>query len=116
MSQIVDVEVAREKGKVGFGVRDPKVIRNVAAAGYLLFFIPLIFAWKSEFARFHANQALFFNVFALAVYGFSFIPIVGGLSFFGYLLGIVLFGYGIFNALTGREARLFIIGGIDVIK
>lgn len=89
--------------------------------GYVLFFVPLLAAKDSPFAKYHANQglALFLTMVAalivLAV--LSWVPILGTLLhlvvFLGWLALVVM---GILNAANGKCVPLPLIGGIKLIK
>lgn len=64
---------------------------------------------RSEFVRFHINQALVINLFALL----TFIPLVG------WIWGIIMFVFwimGLVSACTGTMKRVPLIGGIDIIR
>ncbi|MCE0484457.1 MAG: GYF domain-containing protein [Methylacidiphilales bacterium] len=107
----VDAEDA-EKNKV-FGI-----------LAYVIFFVPLLVAKDSPFAKYHANQglALFLTMLGtlivLAV--LSFIPFIGFI--FGLLHIVVYLGYlvlvilGIVNAAAGKCVPLPVIGGIKLLK
>ena len=92
--------------------------KGIAALSYLLFFLPLIFAQDSKFARFHMNQglilllvAVIFNVF------FNFFPFLG--IFVAPVIGlatIILTVLGIKAALAGEVKELPIIGTIRIIQ
>ena len=99
---------------------------------YILFLIPLIIillGGKSKFVKFHTNQGIVAFLFALiggiivgvitALAGI--IPVLGGIvawavgAVFG-LISLALVIYGIFNAVTGKQKELPIIGKIRIIK
>jgi uncharacterized membrane protein len=92
--------------------------KTMAALGYIFFAIPLIFAPKSAFARFHSNQGLLFQIFVLIVAALGRIPILGWFIIgpFGYLLAIFLFIFGLIQANSGNKIRLPIIGSYDIIS
>lgn len=107
----VDAEDA-EKNKV-FGI-----------LGYVIFFVPLIAAKDSPFAKYHANQGL---VLLLAWIAASIILAIGGfMPFVGpifaivhyaaYLVFLVFIILGIINAANGKCVPLPVIGGIKLIK
>ena len=67
---------AREKQKAELNLQnisadDVKKGRKVAWLAYILFFIPLLFAGKNPFVRFHANEGLEVNI--VDVFGIGFI-------------------------------------------
>lgn len=91
---------------------------------YILFFIPLIGAKDSKFARFHANNSLWLMIvgFGLGIVMgiFSFIPvlnvifyIVGGLA---SLALTVLWVFGLIHAIKGLKKDLPLVGHIKLIK
>ena len=97
-------------------VEDNKVI---AALAYLIFFIPLLAAKDSKFGKFHANQGLSLLLMTIAV------SIIGGMIPFigwflilplGGLFSFILFVMGVVNAFGGKEAKLPVIGNIQIIK
>lgn len=92
--------------------------RTLAALGYVFFVIPLAFAPKSAFAKFHANQGLLLQIYTLCVVVLAQIPVIGWFIIgpFGYLLAIVLFVFGLYMANSGEKNRLPIIGEYDIIK
>ena len=91
---------------------------------YIIFFIPLIAAKDSPFAKYHANQglALFLTMIVslTALTILEFVPFVGFV--FGLLHVLVYLGFmvlvvlGIVNAAAGKCVPLPIIGGIKLIK
>ncbi len=103
---------------------DAEKNKTFGILAYVLFFIPLIAAKDSPFAKYHANQglALFLSmVVSLTVLAIlSCIPIIGFvfgllhvLVYLGFLVLIVL---GIINAAAGKCVPLPVIGGIKLIK
>ena len=92
----------------------------MAILAYLswLVLIPLLFAMKSKFARFHVNQGIVLAVAEL-VCGLILgilrrLPLIGWIfSVAGSLLGLVCFLFsvlGILNALNGRAKELPLVG------
>jgi len=91
--------------------------QTLAALGYVFFVIPLLFAPKSAFARFHANQGLLLQIYTVVVAVLAQIPLLGLIiGFFGFLLSILLFIFGLYMANSGAKNRLPIIGVYDIIK
>ncbi len=88
----------------------------------LLFWIPLVAAKDSAFAKFYANQGLLVLLYSLAVSVvtavLAFIPFVGGLL--GSLLGLTVtavFLYLLISALQGKARRFPILGEkLELIK
>ena len=94
------------KGQQSRDVNENKVI---AAIGYIwiLFLIPLLLKRDSDFAQYHAKQALVLFVVGTVIGFIVWVPIIG------WLLGIgsfILFVIGIVNALSGEKKPLPVIG------
>lgn len=86
---------------------------------YVIFFLPLIMAPESEFAKFHANQGLLLLITAIAVQVLAnIIPFFGWLviSPVGNIIIFVLWVIGILNASRGLMKELPVIGGYTIIK
>ena len=84
---------------------------------YILFFIPLLAAKDSPFARYHANQGLVLFLCGLISSVLWIIPILGWII--APLLSIVitvLAVIGIINALNGKAKELPIIGKFNILK
>lgn len=103
----------------------------IALTGYLgiFFWIPLVAAKNSRFARFHANQGLVLLLANLALWTvtplvsliLAFVPILGGIlsTILPIAVGIAELGYlvlGIYNSVKGRANELPVIGKIRLIK
>jgi uncharacterized membrane protein len=119
LSNIVGTPEALE---VDFNDAEKNKVFGILA--YIIFFIPLIAAKDSPFAKYHANQglALFITmIVSLTVLTIlSFIPFIGFvfsllhvLVYLGFLVLVVL---GIVNAAAGKCVPLPVIGGIKLIK
>ena len=99
---------------------DPADIEKNKAMGllaYILFFIPLLAAKDSAFAKFHANQGfvLFLGFIASSVLWI--IPILGWIAApVVYIVAIVLSIMGIINALGGKAINLPIVGKFKIFK
>ena len=84
---------------------------------YILFFIPLLAAKDSPFARYHANQGLVLFICGLISSLVWIIPILGWII--APILSIVitvLAVIGIINALNGKAKELPIIGKFKILK
>ena len=84
---------------------------------YILFFIPLLAAKNSPFARYHANQGLVLFICGLISSLVWIIPILGWII--APILSIVitvLAVIGIINALNGKAKKLPIIGKFKILK
>ncbi len=98
---------------------DAQQNKVMAMLAYVLFFIPLLAAPKSPFAKYHANQGLILLILAIAV------NVIGGVvPFLGWFLilpigsiaVLVFFVMGIINASNGVMKPLPVIGGFTLIK
>lgn len=90
-----------------------------AIIAYIIFFIPLIAAADSKFARYHANQGLNVLLLSLAVYIIgSIIPVIGWFIIIplGEIAVLVFIIIGIVNASKGEMKELPLIGKINIIK
>lgn len=97
------------------------VEKNKVAAilAYFLFFLPLLMAKESKFAKYHANQGLLLLLLAIAVYVVGMvIPIIGWIIILplGQLFVFVLFVMGIINASKGEMKELPVIGHIKLLS
>jgi uncharacterized membrane protein len=91
---------------------------------YIIFFIPLITAKDSPFAKYHANQGL--ALFLTMIVSLTVLTILSLLPFIGFVFGLlhvlvylgflVLVVLGIVNASAGKCVPLPVIGGIKLIK
>ena len=84
---------------------------------YILFFIPLLAAKDSPFARYHANQGLVLFLAAILSSVILIIPILGWII--APILSIVitvLAVIGIINALNGKAKELPMIGKFKILK
>jgi len=106
-------------------IADNKIYAILAYFGFL-FFIPLVAAPQSRYARFHANQGLL--LFLLEVVTSILTAIISAvipwhlywlqsiLSLLFWIPGVVLFFIGLMNAINGKAKELPIIGKYRLIK
>lgn len=98
---------------------DARKHRFISMLGYFIFFMPLILAPDSKFARFHANQGLLLFIFFICIWILSSaIPLLGWLVIgpIGTLILLFLAIIGILNAISGRVKPLPFIGKYKLIK
>lgn len=98
---------------------DAEKNKTAGILGYVIFFLPLLMAPKSHFAKYHANQGLLLLIAAIAVHVLAnVIPFFGWLVIgpVGYVFLLVLFIMGILNASRGETKPLPIIGSYEIIK
>ncbi len=102
-------------------VQKNKVLAIISYLG-CLFFVPLIAAKDSQFARFHANQGLTLFLLWIVLWAidmalvFSGIPMAGIITTVVRLCVLVLMILGIVNAAGGKMKPLPLIGGIKLLK
>ncbi|MBW5447198.1 hypothetical protein GE107_14165 [Cohnella sp. CFH 77786] len=101
-----------------FDPSDVQTNKGMAIVAYILFFVPLIAAPNSPFAKYHANQGLTLFLTCLAfniVLGF--IPILGWLLLpFANLACLLLAVIGIVSAAHGGAKPLPVIGKYTLMK
>lgn len=109
-------------------IKSNNVVSLIAYIG-ILFWVPLVAASRSKFARFHANQGLVLCLVTLVLsvvseilYGIlELIPVVGDiltilLSIAVYVAQIGWMAIGIYNCIKGRPNELPLIGKLRIIK
>ena len=100
-----------------FDKADIEQNKAMGLLAYILFFIPLLAAKESPFARYHANQGLVLFLCGLISSVLWIIPILGWII--APILSIVitvLAVIGIINALNGKAKELPIIGKFKILK
>ncbi len=100
-----------------FDKADIEQNKAMGLLAYILFFIPLLAAKDSPFARYHANQGLVLFLCGLISSVLWIIPILGWII--APILSIVitvLAVIGIINALNGKAKELPIIGKFKILK
>lgn len=102
-----------------FDPADIEANKMMALLSYLIFFIPLLAAKESPYAKFHTNQGLLVCLagIAVSIVG-SIIPILGWFLILpvGCIIVAVIGIMGLINAWTGKAKELPIIGKIRIIK
>lgn len=90
----------------------------IAAAAYILFFLPLLAAKESRFAMYHGNQGLVLLLTSIAAnVVLSLIPLLSLLLVpLANLALLVLAIIGIMNAINGTMKPLPLIGNVRIIK
>ena len=90
----------------------------MALLAYIIFFVPLLAAKESRFARYHANQGLILFLCAVAVNVVGgIIPLLGWFIILpvGNLLVFGLAVYGILNTVKGEAKPLPIVGNYKLL-
>lgn len=100
-----------------FDKEDIEKNKVMGLLAYIIFFIPLLAAKDSPFARFHANQGFVLFLCGLISSLILIIPILGWLiAPILSLVITVLAVIGIINALNGKAKELPFIGKFKIIK
>ena len=113
-----------------FSPEDVQQNKAMAILAYFIFFLPLLAAKESRFARYHANQGLIVLIAYVALYivqlilsailfaglAFGVFAIVSLLFTLLYLGLLVLLILGIVNAAQGKAKPVPVIGGFTLIK
>ena len=113
-------DTAKSEPKDVTNLFDPSDIEKnkmMGVLGYLIFFVPLLAAKDSAYAKFHANQGfvLFLSyilasvLWAIPILGWIAAPIV-------YIAVTVLSIMGLINSLGGKAINLPIIGKFKIFK
>jgi uncharacterized membrane protein len=92
--------------------------KTMAILAYFIFFLPLLTAKDSKFARFHANQSLILVIISVAANILAgVIPVVGGIIAAVAGIGVlVLWIMGIISAANGETKPLPVIGTYKLLK
>ena len=101
-----------------FTQEDIEKNKTMAGLSYFLFFLPLIVCPESQYAKFHANQALLLLITGIAgnvILGI--IPIIGWMLMPIFGIAILILGImGIINGFGGKAKPLPVIGKITILK
>lgn len=91
---------------------EPKHHTLMAVVCYLLFFVPLLTDAKNDpFVKFHVKQGLVFFIACVASAIFTRLPIIGWILMLPLnVFLIIVWLMGIYNALTGKQKHLPLIG------
>ena len=100
-----------------YDAQDIEKNKVMAVLAYILFFIPLLAAKDSKFARFHTNQGLVLFLGGIIASVVAVIPVIGWIvAPIAGLVITVLAVIGILNALNGRAKELPVIGKFKILK
>lgn len=95
--------------------KDIKDNKGMAMLAYLIFFLPLIVAKDSKFAKYHANQGLI--VLIVGIVGKIIFGLLSTLLSWLWSFAIIaLIVIGIKNAYEGKAEELPIIGKYQILK
>ena len=115
---VMNEEEIRSDGAFVFDEDDIELNRGWGIGAYFLFFLPLIAAKDSQFARFHANQSLLIDIVALACSLCALIPTFGFiLTIVGYIALVIPNWFScLFAAINGGVKRCHTFGQFNIIK
>ncbi len=100
-----------------YDAQDIEKNKVMAVLAYILFFIPLLAAKDSKFARFHTNQGLVLFLGGIIASVVAVIPVIGWIvAPIAGLVITVLAIIGILNALNGKAKELPVIGKFKILK
>ena len=100
-----------------YDAQDIEKNKVMAVLAHILFFIPLLAAKDSKFARFHTNQGLVLFLGGIIASVVAVIPVIGWIvAPIAGLVITVLAVIGIINALNGRAKELPVIGKFKILK
>ena len=100
-----------------YDAQDIEKNKVMAVLAYILFFIPLLAAKDSKFARFHTNQGLVLFLGGIIASFVAVIPVIGWIiAPIAGLVITVLAVIGIINALNGKAKELPVIGKFKILK
>ena len=100
-----------------YDAQDIEKNKVMAVLAYILFFIPLLAAKDSKFARFHTNQGLVLFLGGIIASVVAAIPVIGWIvAPIAGLVITVLAIIGILNALNGKAKELPVIGKFKILK
>ena len=107
-----------ENQEMAFELDDIEKNKTMAGLAYFIFFLPLIAAPESKFAKFHANQGLLLLILGVAgnlILGM--IPILGWLLMVPFGILVLILGVmGLMNGFGGKAKELPMIGKFRIIK
>ncbi len=105
------------KDAQGFDLKDVETNKAMAILGYIIFFIPILAAKDSAFAKYHANQGFGCFIGFLISSVLWIIPILGWIAApILYVVFVVFSIMGIINAVNGQAKALPIVGKFKVFK
>lgn len=99
---------------IEFDPADVEANKTAAGLAYIAFFIPLLMAPNSQYAKFNANQSLLILFASIASGIISRIPIIG---FISYFLSIAIFVFsvmGLVNGFTGKTTPLPLLDKLNI--
>lgn len=102
-----------------FSKEDIEQNKVMALLAYIIFFIPLLAAKDSPFARYHANQGLILFITSVIInIAGAIIPFIGWLIIlpFGNIFVLILIILGIVNAANGKAKPLPLIGKFKILN
>ncbi len=100
-----------------FDPKDIETNKAMGILGYLIFFVPLLAAKDSPYAKFHANQGFGLFLGYIICSMLWIIPILGWIAApICYIVLGVLTVIGLINSLSGKAKKLPIVGKLNIFK
>ncbi len=99
---------------IEFDPSDVEANKTAAGLAYILFFLPLIMAPNSQYAKFNANQAL------LILIGYFAAGIISVIPFIGLISGLLFLALGVFSIMglvygfTGKTKPLPLLDKLNI--
>lgn len=92
--------------------------KGMAILAYFIFFLPLILAPNSQFAKYHANQGLILLIAWIIIWVFGvFVPVIGWIIWpLATLAWLIFWIMGVVNAAKGEAKPVPLIGKYTIIK
>jgi uncharacterized membrane protein len=105
--------------KIVYDAEDIQKNKNVAAVANIpiLFWLPLVSAQDSPFAKFYANQGLLFLIASIILPFINIIPILGQIAYVGCNIALIIFIImNIIAAVNGEAKEAPIFGSIKILN
>ncbi len=110
--------MSEDKIQEEYDLKDIEKNNSIAGLAYFVFFLPLIAAPNSKFARFHGNQGLLLFITALVGYlVMRLVPVIGIYLTLPFRFIIVIFAIrGLVAGINGEVKELPLIGKYRLLK
>ena len=100
-----------------FDPSDVEKNKTMAGLAYILFFLPLLACPDSQYAKFHANQALLNAILMVACWIIGWFGLLGSIiSGIGYFVVGIFSIMGLINGFKGMARRMPLYGQFDILK
>ncbi len=99
---------------IEFDPADVEANKTAAGLAYILFFLPLIMAPNSQYAKFNANQSLLLDIVSLIGFVLSFIPVLNLISPLIGLAVLIFKVMGLVNGFGGKTTPLPLLDKLNI--